>query len=252
MGSAGELASHLAATFAWWRDAGVDAGLNDAPRGWLAPPPGPPAHAPGTPGAAVGRPRDSAPDPAPELAFGGQRASWPTDLPAFAEWWLREPTLGVGEDRRRVAPRGPAGAALMVLVPQPEAEDRERLLSGPQGRLLAAIGHAVGLCDEQLYVASALPAHVGLVDWPALTEQDLAALTTHHVALAAPKRVLLFGRESASALLRNDPAHPSAPRPYFHHDPWQLEVACVASLESLLERPGRKAGVWETLLKWGV
>ena len=68
----------------------------------------------------------------------------PADLAAFQKWWMEAPDLSPSRGFPRVPPRGERGAKLMVLVPQPEAGDSVRLLSGPQGRLLDAILAAIG------------------------------------------------------------------------------------------------------------
>lgn len=240
-----ELAAALAAAEAWWREAGVDCGFEDAPRNWLAPvAPPPPETGPSAVRAAAGLPE------APPPQIGGDPSSWPRDLAAFADWWLTAPTLGAAGDGRRVPPRGPHGAPLMVLVAQPEADDGERLLSGPQGRLLAAIVAALGHALDECYLASVVPAHVGPIDWALLADRGMAAVLAHHVTLAAPRRVLVLGREIVSSLLMHGSAQASPAPSYFHHASWMLPVACATSLQGLLDRPGRKAGVWRTLLEW--
>jgi uracil-DNA glycosylase len=243
---AGSWHDALAAIEAWWRDAGVDNVFEDTARDWLVASRQPAAPATG-PSVAAASPPTAAPA---ETRIGGDPNRWPGDLAAFADWWLSEPTLGLAGDGRRVAPRGAPAVELMVLIAQPEAEDRARLLSGPQGRLLAAILAALGLAEEQAYVASVVPAHLGVIDWQALQAGGMGAVLAHHIALAAPKRLLVMGRQGISALLGHDPAQTTPPPPYFQHEAWQIPLACTASLDGLLERPARKARVWEMLLDW--
>ena len=129
--------------------------------------------------------------PPPQIA--AQRDQWPQDLSGFAAWWLSEPTLDGGQVAGRIAPRGPNGARLMVLVDQPESGDAHSLLAGEQGRMVGAILAALGIDPEQTYFASLLPRHTPMADWAALGEAGLGELALHHVALAAPQRVISFG-----------------------------------------------------------
>ena len=121
------LAEQFAAAQDWWREAGVDSEFADAPRNWLE-----------RPVEASRRGRRSAREPAKPASpaippLGGDPLGWPQALAEFAPWWLASDQLETGGSGPRVAPRGAAGAELMVLVPMPEEADRERLLSGPQG-----------------------------------------------------------------------------------------------------------------------
>ena len=50
------------------------------------------------------------------------------------------------------------------------------------------------------YLASVLPCHDPLPDWPALTQAGFGAIALHHVSLVAPERVLVFGSHVSSLL----------------------------------------------------
>ncbi|HEY6869761.1 MAG TPA: hypothetical protein VI199_08390, partial [Novosphingobium sp.] len=137
----------------WWRDAGVDLDFHDTPTVWL------PASAAGGPAAPLARPATAPPaaEPPPATPLGGDPATHPATLGDFQAWWLTEPALDDGQVRDRVPPRGPAGADLMIIVSQPEAEDGASLLSGREGRLIAGLLGAAGIEPAQVYFASALP-----------------------------------------------------------------------------------------------
>lgn len=242
-----DLAAALAAAEAWWREAGVTGGYVDTPRDWLAA--AREAAAPPPPAAARRAGRAAPPDrPAAPAPIGGDPARWPAELAGWNEWWLGEPGFAIAGSGGRVPPRGPAAPALMVLVPQPEAGDGERLLNGPQGRLLDAILAALGVAGDAAYVASVVPAHVGPIDWALLAERGMGAVLAHHIGLVAPGRLLVFGREGVSSLL--DHASPQAPAssPQLHHDSLNRGATYLPLLDGLLERPRRKAQVWKTLL----
>lgn len=183
------LAESIAAAQAWWRDAGVDFAYHDEPSGWLADAksvdPAPPAQV--APAAAL--PTEPAPPP-----VGGDRADWPQDLETFAQWWLAEPSLDAGGTHPRLAPRGAAGAALLLLVPMPEEGDRDTLLAGPHSRLLSSFARAAGFAPEAVAVAAALPRHTPMPDWDGLAAHGHGAVLLHLLGLARPQRVIAFGR----------------------------------------------------------
>ena len=233
----------IAAALQWWRDAGVDYSFADEASSWLAAPELKSAEAP----AAYVPPVPPAPPPRPLI--GGDPASWPLDLAGFHTWWLNEPSLDSGMTEGRVAPRGVAGAALMALVDQPEAEDREELLSGPLGKLLGAIVGAIGIDPAEIYIASVLPRHMPHPDWADLNAAGLPELTRHHLALAMPQRVICFGRH-VSSLLGHDPAKNADSLTTITHSHGAVPALMAPGLEDLMGRPRVKARLWQALLDW--
>jgi len=232
-------ADQLAAAHDWWREAGVDSDFADEPRNWLERPAAP---SPETVPAA----RPAAPEVPP---LGGDSARWPQALPDFAAWWLEDAGLETGGTAPRVAPRGVAGAELMVLVPMPEAGDTGQLLAGPQGKLVSAMLAAMGIGEDAAYLAAALPRHASHPDWQALAQRQLGNVLVHHVGLVRPKRLLLLGR-AMLPLFGHDPAQAGA-------TPRQIalegcEVPALASFgpEALLATPRFRAGLWRGWLDW--
>ncbi len=241
----GSLEVDIAAALDWWREAGVDFDYDEAARDWLA---GKAPAATAVPEAAAYTPPAPAPAP-PAPAIGGDPAGWPQDLAGFVPWWLSEPSLDSGQVFARVPPRGVRGAELMVLVDHPEAADSQILLSGDQGKLLNAILAAIGIAPEQTYVASLLPRHMPLPDWAALAAGGLGELALHHVALAAPKRLISFGPH-VSSLLGHDPAKTADPLRHFYHVGPSIPALAASGLDSLMARPRGKAVLWRNLLAW--
>lgn len=233
----------IAAALQWWREAGVEHSYADSAASWLAAPElemtaAPAAYTPPLP-----------PPPPPRALIGGNPASWPQDLAGFQAWWLAEPALDTGQVAGRVAPRGAAGAELMVLVDHPEAEDAGRLLSGPLGRLLGAIMAAIGIAPDQAYFASVLPRHMPHPDWAELAETGLPELTRQHIALAAPRQLICFGRH-VSSLLGHDPAKSAESFTQITHSLGAVSALMAPGLEDLVGRPRVKARLWQALLAW--
>ena len=239
-------AGELAAAQAWWREAGVDLTFADEATDWLA---GarPVAAVEATSEKSQGKVERPAPPPPPRI--GGDRAHWPATLADFPGWWLTEPSLDPAPAARRVVPFGPAGAPLMVLVAMPEAEDAAALLAGRQGRLLDAILAAFGFKREEIYLASILPRPIAAPDWPALSAAGLGEVLAHHIALAAPQRLIVFGRD-VSSLLGHDPAQVAQSSLRFNHEGHSVPLVFAPALEALLERPALKRGLWTRWLEW--
>ena len=246
-GGAGRTLAHdLRAALAWWRDAGVDLDFVDEAADWLAKPPADPAQTE----AEAPRPAWEPPRPAaPAQHRIAEKDSLPADLAAFTAWWLAEADFGDGAATGRIAPSGMPGAALMVLVEEPEAGDADSLLSGPEGKLLGAILAAIGLARDQVYLASALPRHTPAADWQALAAMGLGEVLDHHVRLVAPGRLLVFGG-NASSLLGHGPANSGKTLSKIDHEERGLSALAVPALGSLAGRPRGKAALWRALLEW--
>jgi DNA polymerase len=244
----------LKAVLDWWREAGVDHAFAAEPRAWLAEPAAAEPSDLSPPQAAASVPPAYAPPvfapagPEPGARITGL-AALPGNLADFRAWWLSEPSLDDGHVTNRVPPRGGEGAALMVLVDHPEAEDRDRLLSGPQGRLLDAMLAAMGLPGDAAYVAACLPRHMPLPDWTALEAAGLGEVVRHHIALARPQRLLVFGRHILP-LLGNDPTKSAEPLRRFNHEGGTIPLLSAAALAVLAGKPRQKAMLWQTWLDW--
>lgn len=244
------LAAGLSAALDWWREAGVDYDFLDDPRDWLPPPAQEPGNRP---------PPMAVPPPPPEPEqppLGGERAQWPQTLADFAPWWMAEPTLDMGRISDRVAPRGPITPALMVIVPEPEPGDAQtgRLLSGRQGKLLSSMLAGMGLADDQVYFAAALPRATPAADWALLAESGLGAVLAHHIALVAPARILAMGGNILPLLgheLTQKPAIISVVNRQAEGDVEQgIPALAAPDPATLLDRPGSKAGLWQRWLRW--
>lgn len=237
------LAEQLAATQDWWRAAGVDFDYLDEAKPWLK---------------AVDEPEDAAklleaPAPAeepsepppPQIAI----ADLPQDLAAFQTWWSNPASDILGALGQRIAPRGEVGARLMLIVGTPEPGDRDALLQGPQGRLLANILRALGLTPQQAYLASALPGPMAEPDWGDLHRHGLGTILGHHIALARPERVLLLG-SALPLLLGHDADAPPESLTDFDTPAGKLPVLTTFAPDRLLGHARQRARLWHRLLDW--
>jgi DNA polymerase len=258
-----DLARELEAALAFWQAAGVTHDFTDDATAWLAQAPLAPAPAEGvrTTGTRHGaggsaatssdagflRSRAAPPAVAPQAPRPDLLGeSPPADLAAFREWWMTAAGLSASRTYPRIAPRGPAGAALMVLVPQPEDTDRETLLEGPQGRLLANILAAMGIDAGAVYVAAALPSHTPMADLRTLAANGMDKVTAHHVALAAPARLLVLG----TALGAMMGAKGADGLREINHESGKVPVMMSETLEAMLDSPALKARFWRRWMEW--
>ncbi len=240
----------------WWRETGVDCTFADAPKGWLAAPeaedavaasPAPPPPAPPKP--PKRSPIERALAVSDDLTrIGGARTNWPATLEDFHGWWLSEQSLAEIGAARRLPPRGKPGAQLMIVVAQPAPDDGEALLSGNAGKLLAAMLRAMAVLAEQTYFASALPAPSALPEWDVLAARGLGEVTHHHIALAAPQRVLVIGR--ALAPLFGIAPETSREPAMLDCGGKQIPLLLAADLAQIARSPARRRNFWTRWLEW--
>lgn len=231
------LAEQYAATLDWWRDAGVDFEFTDEIEPLLADEkqaqPVPAAKAESVTAAEV---------PA-EPALNA--ADLPQDLAAFRDWWVGPDNPFANGNAARVAPIGKEGAPIMVLTTMPEIDDRDSLLAGPQGRLVSNVLRAVGIDPNIAYFASALPCHTTLPDWEELGKDGLGTALAHHVALARPQSVLLFGSK-LPVLFGHDAAAPPESFAAIADTPTLTTFAP----DRLLDHARQRARLWKRLCQW--
>lgn len=215
----------------WWRAAGVDVPVGDAPRNWLAEPPaGAPAHAPAPP-----RPA---------------KPAIPATLAEFRAWAETAPSLPDGSlPGRRLLAEGDAAANLMIMIDMPEPADGAagRLLSDETGRLLDRMLAAIGRDRDSVYLASlclARPAG-GRIDAAALPA--IGEIGRRHIALAAPKRLLLMGPATSRAILGTELVEIRGKLRIINHEGANVETVASFAPRFLIQNPARKADVWKDL-----
>lgn len=211
----------------WWREAGVDVELTDAPRDWLAAP---------APLSVTAEAVETAP------------AQMPATLAAFATW-----RTGDGAPEREwgvplISATGPVDAALTVLIEMPERDDavEGRLLSGKSGRLFDRMLAAIGLDRDRVHVASIAAARPVSGRIPREATASLTAITKHHVGLLKPKALLLLGNAPCQVLLDELCQQARGSLRPLNHGGASIAVASFHP-QQLIERPQLKAEAWKDL-----
>lgn len=254
------LAQSLESALAWWEEAGVDMDFLDTPTQWLTDAQSDAAGTQDPETSTNERVRDHTgprPDAAhqmrtqPAIApIGKGENAPPHDLTAFADWWRTDPSLdGLGGTGPRIAARGNPGADLMILVPEPEAEDTDKLLSGPRGKLLDSMLRAMGISEGEFHLAAALPRHAPHHEWPSLAEAGLRDVTLQRIKMAAPKRLIILGR-NILPLVSNDPANIGSSYHEINHETARILVFTSWDLGTLLLRAKARSSFWRNWLDW--
>jgi uracil-DNA glycosylase len=137
----------------------------------------------------------------------------------------------------------------MIVVPYPEAEDQDTLLSGPRGKLLGQMVAAMGLDESEVYLASAVPRYLPHADWAQLSVSGLDSVLARHIGLVAPARLIVFG-QNILPLLGHDPTKTAETLHGFNHEGRSIPVLPAMDLGVLLDNPRRRASFWRHWLDW--
>ncbi|QUT04295.1 uracil-DNA glycosylase [Sphingobium phenoxybenzoativorans] len=220
----------------WWALAGVDHAVNELPVNWLRPAVAPARVRPASPGGDA--PRVDRPD------------ALPNDLSAFHAWLTTHPSIHeAGWSSQRILPAGAQNAAIMVICDLPDPEDAETgtLLSGNCGALFDAMMAAIGRSRQDIYLSSL---SVTRAPGGILHDQDLEILATrmrHHIALAAPQRLLLLGEKTNRALLAADSLERPSGLQSVNHPAGTVPAIASRHPRFLLKHPEAKAQSWRAL-----
>lgn len=225
----------IASLLAWWRDAGVDVAIDEAPRNWLAQ-----ANASPSQPTAAARPAVAAPPPASSTAL-------PDTLDAFQRWLAEDQSLlNAYPIHCRVAPQGDPAGRLMLIAEVPERGDTEAssLLSGEVGALLDRMLAAVGQSRSTIYLATVAPARP-----PSgrLTDDEtdlLAPIVRQHVRLVAPAKLWLLGRAASRAVLGLDDVAAAGRIHGVNLDGVTMDAIATLHPRVLLANPKFKGRVW--------
>jgi DNA polymerase len=211
---------------AWWLDAGVDCAIQEEPRNWLKLP----------------APRTAAPAETPNIA----RPSHET-LAELQEWLASSAQLPLASTTaRRILPRGPENAAVMLLTDAPSLEDYAagQPIGGDAWELAKRMLAAIGIDADDAYCASLTPIHAPGARLNSRDRDDYAEIARRHVRLAKPARLLLLGDGPSQALLSKPVAQA---RGHVH----KIEgVRAVATFHPrhLIKRALDKRLAWQDLL----
>jgi uracil-DNA glycosylase family 4 len=225
-----EIVDRMAALSAlsWWRDAGVDVAIDEAPRAWLLE-----KNAP----AVAALPAAQADPAAPVI----------DTIEAYADWIETAETLPDGSVKgRRFRAEGDPAAPVMVLIDAPEAADTPPgpLLSDDSGRLFDRMLAAIGLARSSIYL---VPFCFARPLGRQVDSEGLAALARRHIMLARPKRLLLLGQAVNRSLLGTELVPARGELRFVNHDGGKTAAVASFAPRFLIQNPARKADAWRDL-----
>lgn len=224
--------ARAASALDWWQLAGVDAMVAEQPRNWLAEHFAVPAQPTG----------DATPAPPAGTPL-------PDTLEAFEAWRTSNEAPEAGWGSPMLGAQGNAASGLVVMIEMPERDDFDHgiLMSGMAGRLFDRMLAAIGRDRQSIYLVPlcvTLPTS-GRVPAEAVTE--LARLARHHLALVAPKKVLVMGNAASRAILEADAARARGNLHTVKHNNGVSGAVASFHPRFLLERPAFKAEAWKDL-----
>lgn len=214
---------------AWWLDAGVDVVVQDEPRNWLKPP-------------AKLRTTVVEPTPPPNVAQPAHET-----LAELQQWLASSASLPLaGATARRIMPHGPENAAIMLLSEAPTLEDfaSGQPIGGESWELAKRMLATIKISPDEAYSASLSCFNVPGSRMSPADRQACADIARQHIALAKPKRLLLFGDGPAQALL-------GKPLPQARGHVHKIEgVRTVATFHprQLINQASNKSLAWKDLL----
>ncbi len=229
----GQYRDVVASALGWWADAGVDMLADEDVRDWLAPPPPKPPIVPAIVAAAPATVVSALPDTLAALhALLATGVYAPSPAPP----------------RLRVAPSGDPTADLMIVADMPDPGDAEagHLFAGETAALFDAMLAALGLDRARIYLAPFSPARAaGRLD-PKQGEA-LGLLMRQHIALAAPKALILFGDSVAHGLLGADALTTRGGIRSVNHDGGIVPGISTFHPRHLRRMPALKAATWSDM-----
>lgn len=208
----------------WWLEAGVDAAVGEAPRGWLR--------------------RDEPAAVPPASNVSEPKAETLAELRDWLASSLQLPLASA--TARRIMPHGPADAAVMLLSDAPALEDHAsgQPIGGDAWQLAVKMLAAIGIDAGQAYSASLSCIHAPGARMTDKDRAECAEIARRHIGLASPKRLLLLGDGPCKALL-GEPLTRARGRVH------RIEgIRTIATFHPrwLLQRPSDKALTWRDLL----
>ncbi len=209
----------------WWVDAGVDVTIDEVPVPWHDRLRSNPGH-------------ESAPvPPAKSVTSLAELTGQLVTLPALDPFAPRT---------HRIAASGNPLSDLMVMIDMPEVDDATNgiLIGGEAGELFDRMLAAISLDRTRCYIAAFCPARLPGGSIPSELIDPLSRLASHHVLLAAPKKLWIMGLAASRALIGADAVFGQGRIRHVNQDGMIIEAVASFSPRMLLQQPKRKAAAW--------
>lgn len=216
--------AEAASALRWWLESGVDAIAQEQPRNWLEAP--------------------SA--PAPSAAPAPAKDAPPANLEAFRTWLSTADAPLAAKGARPILPQGAEFAEVMLLAEPPGRDEAAagQPIGGEAWGLTQRMLAAIDFTREQAYLANLTCFYSPGAKLSPEQLADCGDAARRHVALASPKRLLLFGDAPARALL----GRPLLDARGHVHLVEGVRTVATFHPRILLDHPSQKAQAWSDLL----
>lgn len=232
-----------ASALEWWRDAGVDVVVGDAPVNWLD------ANVSTFDTGGLSDPVADAAAATVTRSAPDAPATLPATLAEFVAWRSGRDAPDAVWAGEAIGWAGPDTPELMVLVDCPERDDRGQLLGGEVGRLFDNMLRSIGRTRADVLLASVCVRRPTTGRVPRELEQRLGEVTRHHLSLAAPKALLVLGDAATRAVLATNVAGARERLHAFNHKGGtSTHVVASHHPRVLLDRPACKSEAWKDLI----
>jgi uracil-DNA glycosylase len=221
---------------AWWRDAGVDIAIDEAPHNWLASThPKPPV----TPS---------------EVTIAAEARREVAVLPHFAsvaalrDWVATDVGLLGDYPTARRVPAAVGRSDIVLVVDQPGRDDLAAgyLLAGDVGEQLDRMLKAIDLGRGDVTIIAMAPARIA-ADLDDAARALLTPLLVQHIALLAPKKLWLMGNSASRAILGMDVPAAQGRLHCVNHGGTTMDTIATVHPSLLLRQPRLKLRVWEDM-----
>lgn len=242
-----DLRGEAESLISWWRDAGVDILIDEEPRNWLA------ESKPGAktmPEAVVAHAARREPSVAATPAPARVAPVLPETLPDFLAWLATDTaTLTDYPVRQRLRPEGDPSNMPMIVTDVPERGDAVagHLLSGDIGVLFDRMIAAWKTDRSGIYLTAMAPARPASGQIDPVSLEILGPILTHHIRLAAPKKLWLMGEAASRAVLGTNVAEATGRLHQINYGSVTVEAISTLHPRVLLREPKSKARVWEDM-----
>lgn len=220
----------IASALAWWDAAGVDMLVEDDVRDWFAKP------------AQLRTALESAP------VVASAPSTMPEGIEDFLAWRVGEQAVETGWHTPLITPAIVADAVWTILIDMPEAEDSDRLWSGPAGALLDKMLSAVRLSRESVQLVPLCFARPLTGQLPADAAPQLVNLAQALLERLRPSNLLLLGHAPTRAVLGPDAWPPELRSHDVNRYGTTTRVVATFHPRLLIERPVAKSEAWKHLL----
>jgi uracil-DNA glycosylase len=207
----------------WWRDAGVDVSVGEAPHDWLE---------------GINVAKSAKDNPVKPILD-----QLPQTLEHLVQHLMTSDIAEAGPAVRRVRPAGDATSTLMILTDFPDQADvaSGNLLGDP---VFSKMLEAIGKSRSSVYIASLCP---GRPVTGRLSDENVAALAVlakQHIALIGPKQLWLVGSAASRAILGVDDAAAKGKLHSVNHIGTIMEAIATAHPRMFDGSKSRKAAAW--------